>query len=100
MSKGGDPPPRWQELDDMENVQWLELLRPFTTTKNLYLSEETALRVAPALQELAGGRATEALRALQNLYLKGSQSFNSGAFTTFIAARTPSGHPVAIYDWE
>ncbi len=37
---------------DMENMQWLELFHPFTTVKNLYLSNESALLVVPALQEL------------------------------------------------
>ena len=71
MSEGEDPPPRWQELDDMENVQWLELLRPFTTTKNLYLSEETALRVAPALQELTGGKSNRSVARAAKSLLRG-----------------------------
>src|SRR5258708_6710847 len=49
--------PRWQ--DDVENTLWLELLRPFAAVKNLYLSEEFAPHIAPALQELVGGRTAE-----------------------------------------
>jgi hypothetical protein len=36
---------RWH--DDIENSEWLELLRPFTSVKNLY-----APHIVPALQEL------------------------------------------------
>ncbi|KAF8502639.1 hypothetical protein F5888DRAFT_1887337 [Russula emetica] len=38
-------PPRWQ--DDVENTLWLELLHPFAAVKDLYLSEEFVLRIAP-----------------------------------------------------
>jgi hypothetical protein len=43
--------PYWR--DDMENVQWLELLQPFTAVKDLYLSKGLEPRVRPVLQELA-----------------------------------------------
>jgi hypothetical protein len=86
----------WQ--DDIENVQWLELLGPFTTVKTLYLSREFAPRIAPALQELVGGRATEVLPALRSLIL---EQFHSSrpvqeAIEKFFAARQLSGHPIAI----
>ena len=85
----------WQ--DDIEDSQWLELLHPFTTMKNLYLTKEFAPRIAPCLQKLAGGRTTEVLPALQTLFLEESPS---GAFEEaigkFITARQLSNHPVAI----
>jgi hypothetical protein len=33
---------------------WLDLLRPFVTVKNFYISEEFVPRIAPALEELVG----------------------------------------------
>ncbi len=42
---------RWQ--GSIESMQWLELFRPFTAIKNLYLSGECARSIAPALQEFA-----------------------------------------------
>ena len=96
-----DEPPRWQ--DDMENTQWLELLYPFATVKNLYLSEEVALYVASALQELSDERVTEVLPALQDVFIDGLQP--SGpvreVFQKFVAARgrQVSGHPVTIHSW-
>jgi hypothetical protein len=35
-----------------QKMLWLELLHPFTIVKNLYLFEEFALCIVPALQEL------------------------------------------------
>jgi hypothetical protein len=56
----------WQV--NVENVLWLRLLHPFTSVKNLYLSEEIARRNVPTLQELVGGRATEVLPTLENIF--------------------------------
>ena len=55
--------------DDIENALWLELLRPFTTVKNLYL-DEFAPHIIHALEELVGERATEVLPALQSINLR------------------------------
>ena len=38
-----------ERQDDIENMQWLEILLPFTAVKNLYLTWETAYCIAPAL---------------------------------------------------
>ena len=65
------PPQDWQ--DNINNTRWLELLRPFTIVKNLYLSKDVARCVVPALKELAGEQVTELLPTLQNLFLNGLQ---------------------------
>jgi len=87
----------WQ--DDIENVQWLELLRPFTTVKTLYLSPEFAPRIAPALQELVGERATEVLPALRSLQFHPSRPVQE-AIEKFVAARQLSGHPISVSHWD
>jgi hypothetical protein len=89
--------PHWQ--DDMENAQWLELLYPFATVRHLSLSEELALRIAPALQELNLNTVAEVLPALQNLFLEGYQTSGvvGEAIAPFVAMRQFSGHPVAIH---
>jgi hypothetical protein len=96
-----DEPPRWQ--DDMENTQWLELLHPFATVKDLYLSKEVAIRVASALQELSEERVTEVLPALQDVFIDGLQppGLVREVFQKFVAARgrQVSGHPVTIHSW-
>jgi hypothetical protein len=61
--------------DNIDYRVWRELLYPFTTVKNIYLSDEFALRIGPALQELVKGRAaTEVLPTLENIFLKGLKS--------------------------
>jgi hypothetical protein len=93
------PPGHWH--DDMENTQWVELLQPFTTVKDLYLSEKVALPIARALQELAGERATEVLPALQSIHIRGYQP--SGAIQEavgpFITTRQLSSRPVVVQPW-
>jgi hypothetical protein len=92
--------PDWQ--DDIENTQWVELLQPFVTVKDLFLSDEVASRVAPALQELSGEQTTEVLPALQNLFYYELQPSGpvQEAIGKFAAARELSGQPVAIHRQE
>jgi hypothetical protein len=91
--------PDWK--DDIENGLWLQLLRPFTTVTNLYLSELIALCIGPALQELAEGRMTGVLPALQNIFLEGLQP--SGPVQEdigqFVASRQVTSRPIAVSRW-
>ena len=82
---------------NIENWLWLELLRPFIGVKNLYLSEEFARHIAPALQELVEGR-TEVLPTLENIFLEGLESSGSieEGIAQFVAAREVAGRPIAI----
>jgi hypothetical protein len=92
--------PVWKN-DAIENTLWLELLLPFTAVKNLYLSKEFAPGIAAGLQELVGGRITEVLPSLQNIFVEGLET--SGPFQEnigqFVAARLLSDHPIAISVW-
>ncbi|KAI0284452.1 hypothetical protein BC826DRAFT_1056155 [Russula brevipes] len=57
-----------------EDIRWLELLRPLTGLKTLYLSESPALQVVRELQlqeQLAGEGETKMLPALHALYFEG-----------------------------
>jgi hypothetical protein len=83
-------------------MQWLELFDPFIAVKNLYLSKKYAPLIAPALQELVGGRTAEVLPTLQNIYLEGLQSSEpiQEGIQKFVVARQDSGHPVTIFLWE
>ena len=91
---------RWQQhwQDTIENAVWLELLHPFTFVKNLYLSEYVARRIVPALQELVGGRATEVLPTLQNIFLEKGQPSGpvQEGIQLVVAVRQAAGHPVAV----
>ena len=92
--------PDWQ--DNIENTLWLELLHPFASVKNLYLSEEFSRRIVPALQELVGGGTTEVLPILQNIFLEEIQSSGpvQEGIGQFVATRQVTSHPVAIHRWN
>ena len=87
---------------DIENTTWLDLLLPFTAVKNLYLSKLFSPPIARALQELTGGRTTEVLPALQNVFLEGFQSSKpvQRGIARFISAQQLANHPVAISVWD
>jgi hypothetical protein len=93
-------PPSQYQWDRIENAQWLELLRPFVAVKNLHLSKEVARRIAPALEELVGERATDVFPTLQNVFLE-EEAPQTGyiyrdMITRFATARRLSGHPIQI----
>ena len=91
----GQYPPHWQV--DIENTLWLDLLRPFVAVKNLYLSKEFVHHIVLALQELVGGRTTEVLPILENIFLEGFRpaSLHQG-IEKFVTARQLTGHLVNI----
>jgi hypothetical protein len=85
----------------IENTLWLDSLEPFVTVKNLYLSKEFAPRIAPALRQLVGGRATEVLPTLQTIFVEELQPSGPAheAIGQFVASRQRSDHPIVISDW-
>ena len=96
----GHPWPHWK--DNIDYAQWLELLHSFTDLKNLYLSNELAPCVVPALQDLVGGRTTEVFPNLQNIFveeLKESGPVHEG-IGKLVAARQVTGHPIAVSYWD
>ena len=94
----GNPHYRQHWQRNVENALWLRLLHPFTSVKNLYLSEEIARRIVPALQELVGVRATEVLPTLENIILEEPQP--SGPVQEGIqevaTVRQATNHPIAV----
>jgi hypothetical protein len=92
----------WRLYEAIESALWLQLLLPFTAVKNLYLSEKIAPGIAAALQEFVGGRITEVLPSLQNIFV--DRLDPSGPFQEnigqFVAARQLSDRPVAISFWN
>ena len=87
----------WSELQSpLQNIRWLDLCRPYTAVKNLYLSDEVALHVATALEEVA------VLPSPQNIFVEGLQPTGhvQEAIRQFASARQPSNHPIAVHRWE
>jgi hypothetical protein len=92
--------PDWQ--DDIENIQWLEVLHPFASVKDLYISREFTPRIAPVLQGLVGETVTEVLPALQALFLEEPHLSEpvQEAIEQFIAARQLASCPIAVSQWD
>jgi hypothetical protein len=94
----GNPHYRQHWQSNVENALWLQLLHPFASVKNLYLSQEIARRIVPALQELVGDRATDVLPALQNIFLEEGQ--RSGpvqeGIQQVVNVRQATNHPIAV----
>ena len=86
----------WQRY--IENHQWLELLRPLTYVKNLYVSEEFVPSVVSALQALVEDHSTEVLPVLQNIFLEGRQPSEpiQEGIGHFVAARQLTRHPITV----
>ena len=93
---------RDRSQDDMEITRWQELLRPFTSVKNLYLSEDYIRRIAPALEELGGERATEVLPALENVLIENFWVYGSvrEEFRNVATMRQLSGVPIVVSEWD
>ena len=90
---------RWR--GDIENIQWLEFLRPFTAVKNLYLCSKFTKCVAVALQEFVGERAPNVLPALEKLILiKHLLGPDEELIGPFVAARRLLGRPVTVSHWH
>jgi hypothetical protein len=91
---------RYHGEDDTENMQWLDVLRPFTAVKNLYVSKDLAKRIACALQELVEERVTDALPSLERLYLETNRNHPWGpiqkAIEPFVASRERLVHAIAV----
>ena len=97
LREGHYRPQHWQ--DDIENTQWLEILRPFTSVKDLILSGQLVRLVAPVLGDLIGESVAEELPALQNIFVEGVLPSGSlrKEIGQFITARQISGLPVAVH---
>ena len=84
--------------NEVDPPQWLELFRPFSAVRNLYVSKTLEPLVAAALGELTGERTMELLPALENLSLDGVEPSGSArdAMISFVAARQLSNRPVVV----
>ena len=93
-------PSQWQ--DDIENMQWLEIFRPFTAVKNLYVSEKFVQCIALALIDPVAEGVIDVLPALESLLLE--ERNPSGpvqeAIGQFVAARQLLGHTVSVSHWN
>ena len=87
------PEPGW--VDDVDDTDWLELLRPFAVVKMLHGSRQLATHIALALDGVGEEMITEVLPALTSLSLEDQPA---KSVEMFLAARQISGHPVTFVD--
>jgi hypothetical protein len=82
----------------IDSSQWLELLRPFSGVRSLYVCDELEPLVAAALRELTGERTMEVLPALENILLDelGPSGSAQDDMKPFLAARQLCGRPIVV----
>ena len=83
--------------EDMDDIEWLQLLRPFSSVQTLFVSRELAGHVSRSLENTAATMATEVLPALDMVCLEDQPMTFAHKF---ISARWESGHSVTTVDTE
>jgi hypothetical protein len=95
-----------QDDIDIEGFQWLELLRPFTAVKNLYLHGESTRHtmIAFTLNEPIWDETTDVFPGVQNIFLDDQCHEAPGpvqeVIEQFAATRQLSGHTIAVSPWD
>jgi hypothetical protein len=78
------------QLDGMDDVGWLHLLRQFSTVKTLHVSRKVAGHIALSLRDITPEMVTEVLPSVDLIWLAGR------LVKKFVAARRLSGRPVTV----
>jgi hypothetical protein len=85
--------------NSMDPMHWLEIFRPFTTVKDLYISKRLGQQIATAMQALSSEAAEDILPKLDSLFLEelpqDGRTQLLSTIGTFIASRLLFGHPVS-----
>jgi hypothetical protein len=84
-----------EENNEVDRIQWRNLLRPFSTVKTLRVGDGLVEEVSRCLRSEDGELPLELLPELQELTYLGSGD-TGGAFTSFIDARRNAGRPVTM----
>ncbi|KAN0131009.1 hypothetical protein V8E53_011142 [Lactarius tabidus] len=63
-----------EEDEDLDDINWLELLCQFTAVATLHISEEFAERIAHALEEAPAETGNQVLPVLDSVFLEGNQT--------------------------
>jgi hypothetical protein len=85
-------------LNYVESSQWLDLLRPFTTAEDLYISRELSPHIVATLHRIIGEGMTEVLPSLQNVFLGRPSSPGpvEEAAEQFVAALDLHSRPITV----
>ena len=102
----GMPYLNWLNDVDVEDSQWLDFLRPFTTVKDLYVSREYSPHLVATLHRIIGEGMTEVLPSLQNFFWEKQSSPVPGpieeAMEQSVAAlhRDHSSRAITVSQWN
>ncbi len=89
----------WED-DDGDLLDWLNILRPFTSVESLYVSEMVGRQFSLILEEVAkhmavGGLVEEVLPALRVIQFESSHM--EAPIEEFVAIRQRSGNPITVH---
>jgi hypothetical protein len=95
----------WEDEIRVVNTEWLDLLRPYTAVKNLYLSDVFGPEIIRALQGPVARITTVVLPALQTVFLEeDEEGLQPGRaqedIRRFVAVRQLSGYPCEVSLWS
>ncbi|KAH9163253.1 hypothetical protein EDB89DRAFT_575838 [Lactarius sanguifluus] len=86
-----------RQLEGMDDVEWLLLLRQFSSMQTLYVSPKLAGHIALALEDIMAEMVTELMPSLDLICVEGQPT---SSIEKFITARRVSGRPVTVIDTE
>ena len=84
-----------QFVEGTDDVEWLLLLRQFSTVRSLYVSQDLTWPVSLALEDIDVEMVAEVLPSLELICLAGQPA---SSVRRFVAARQFSGRPVIVVD--
>jgi hypothetical protein len=88
-------PKEGRQLEGTDDLEWLVLLRQFSTIQSLYVSHDLAKPIALALENVSVEMVAEFLPSLDLIYFEGRPA---SSVEKFVAARQLSGRPVTVVD--
>ncbi|KAH9159300.1 hypothetical protein EDB89DRAFT_2237094 [Lactarius sanguifluus] len=86
-----------RQLEGMDDIEWLHLLRQFSTAQTLHVSPKLAGPVALALEDITAETVTEVLPSLDSICIEDQPA---SSIEKFVTARRVSGRPVTVVDTE
>jgi hypothetical protein len=84
-----------EQHNNVDRVQWRELLRPFTNVKTIRVQDDLVSKIFPSLPSDDGDPPLELLPHLEEVEYSGDRNARD-TFTRFLNERQVAGHPVSL----
>jgi hypothetical protein len=88
------------DYEEVESIDWLDLLRPFTAANRLHVSKEFAFWVALSLEEMSVETASQVLPALDSLFLEGERMQSIEKLFATLRNRGCPDRPLTILGYD